>query len=184
MRKSGLQGRRGAWRRSVLFALVAATLAAACTGAPDGVTPVRFDPDRYLGTWYEIARLDHRFQRGDVAATAIYALNADGSIAVTNRGWRPDGTERSVTGRARFLGPRDVASLAVTFRWPFEGGYHVIRLDPDYQIALVSGPTRDYLWLLARTPTLPESVVQDWLAFAAGLGYPVERIIRSQPPPI
>ncbi|MDW8443032.1 MAG: lipocalin family protein [Acetobacteraceae bacterium] len=130
---------------------------AACTGVPEGVSPVRFDPDRYLGTWYEIARLDHRFQRGDVAATATYALNPDGTIAVTNRGWRPDGTERSVTGRARFLGPRDVASLAVTFRWPFEGGYHVIRLDPDYRIALVSGPTRDYLWLLSRTPTLPEA---------------------------
>ncbi len=180
---TGWGGAQGVPRRGVLLAGAMAVLAAACTGVPDGVTPVRFDPDRYLGTWYEIARLDHRFQRGDVAATATYALNADGTIAVTNRGWRPDGTQRSVTGRARFLGPRDVASLAVTFRWPFEGGYHVIRLDPEYRIALVSGPTRDYLWLLARTPTLPEPVVQEWLAFAAGRGFPVERIIRSQPPP-
>ncbi len=180
----GWEGAQGVSRRGVLLAGAVAVLAAACTGAPDGVTPVRFDPDRYLGTWYEIARLDHRFQRGDVAATATYALNPDGSIAVTNRGWRADGTERAVTGRARFLGPRDVASLAVTFRWPFEGGYHVIRLDPDYRIALVSGPTRDYLWLLSRTPTLPEPVVQEWLAFAAGRGFPVERIIRSQPPPL
>lgn len=174
----------GAWSRRGVVAAVLALGLAACTGVPEGVAPVRFDPDRYLGTWYEIARLDHRFQRGDVAATATYALNPDGTIAVTNRGWRPDGTERSVRGRARFLGPRDVASLAVTFRWPFEGGYHVIRLDPEYRIALVSGPTRDYLWLLSRTPTLPEPVVQEWLAFAAARGYPVERIIRSQPPPV
>lgn len=181
---TGWGGGQSVSRRGVLLAGAVAVLAAACTGAPDGVTPVRFDPDRYLGTWYEIARLDHRFQRGDVAATATYALNSDGTIAVTNRGWRSDGTERSVTGRARFLGPRDVASLAVRFRWPFEGGYHVIRLDPEYRIALVSGPTRDYLWLLARTPTLPDSEVEEWLAFAADLGFPVERIIRSQPPPV
>lgn len=158
-------------------------LLAACTAPPSGISPVRFEPDRYLGTWYEIARLDHRFQRGDVSATATYAANPDGTIAVTNRGWRPDGTERSVEGTARFLGPRDTASLAVSFRWPFEGGYHVIRLDPDYRIALVSGPTRDYLWLLSRTPTLPEDVVADWLGFAASLGYPVQEIVRSRPPP-
>ncbi|MFQ3622044.1 MAG: lipocalin family protein [Acetobacteraceae bacterium] len=161
----------------------ALALAAGCTAVPEGVTPVRFDADRYLGTWYEIARLDHRFQRGDVAATATYALNPDGTIAVTNRGWRPDGTERSVRGTARFLGPREVASLAVTFRWPFTGGYHVIRLDPDYRIALVSGPTRDYLWLLARTPELPEPVVEEWLAYAGERGFPVGAIIRSRPPP-
>lgn len=158
-------------------------LLAACTSPPSGITPVRFDPDRYLGTWYEIARLDHSFQRGDASATATYAANPDGTIAVTNRGWRPDGTERSVEGTARFLGDRDIASLAVAFRWPFEGGYHVIRLDPEYRIALVSGPTRDYLWLLSRTPTLPEPVIADWLETARRLGYPVDRIIRSQPPP-
>jgi apolipoprotein D and lipocalin family protein len=100
---------------------------------------------------------------------------------VTNRGWRPDGTERSVDGTARFLGDRNTASLAVTFRWPFEGGYHVIRLDPDYP--LVSGPTRDYLWLLSRTPTLPDPVIEDWLETARSLGYPTDRIIRSRPPP-
>jgi apolipoprotein D and lipocalin family protein len=88
-----------------------------------------------------------------------------------------------VNGTARFLGNRETASLAVTFRWPFEGGYHVIRLDPDYRIALVSGPTRDYLWLLSRTPSLPEPVVTDWLETARRLGYPVDRIIRSRPPP-
>jgi apolipoprotein D and lipocalin family protein len=106
----------------------------------------------------------------------------DGTIAVTNRGWQPDGTERSVDGTARFLGSRDTANLAVAFQWPFEGGYHVLRLDPEYRTALVSGPTREYLWLLSRTPTLPEPVIADWLETARQLGYPVDRIIRSQPP--
>lgn len=158
---------------------LAAGALAACTSVPSGVQPVAFDPARYLGTWYEIVRFDHRFERGLEQVTATYALNPDGTIAVVNRGVRSDtGEVREARGTARFLQGRDTASLGVTFQWPFEGGYHVIRLDPEYRIALVVGPDRDYLWLLSRTPTLPDAVVAEWLAFAEARGWPASQAIR------
>jgi apolipoprotein D and lipocalin family protein len=153
---------------------------AGCTGVPEGVEPVRgFDADRYLGTWYEIARLDHRFERGLDDVTATYVANPDGSIAVVNRGLeRGQCRRKEARGRAVFLGPRDRASLAVTFFWPFAGGYHVFALDTrDYGWALVSGPSRDYLWILARSPDLPEPVRGDLVARARALGFPVEQLI-------
>lgn len=153
---------------------------AGCTGVPDGIEPVRgFDAQRYLGTWYEIARLDHRFERGLDDVTATYAANPDGSIAVVNRGLeRSQCRWKEAQGRAVFLGPRDRGSLAVTFFWPFAGGYHVFALDErDYGWALVSGPTRDYLWVLARRPDLPDAVRTQIVARARALGFPVQDLI-------
>lgn len=159
--------------------LLSPLLAAACTSVPDGITPVRFDAQRYLGTWYEIARFDHRFERGLEQVKATYASNPDGTIAVLNEGTESDsGRVRQARGTARFLTDPGTASLGVTFQWPFEGGYHVIRLDPEYRIALVVGPNRDYLWLLSRTPTLPDPVVQDWLAFAEARDWPAAKALR------
>lgn len=163
-------------RRQMILAPLAL---AACTGLPRGLEAVRFDPQRYLGTWYEIARLEQSFQRGLTNVTATYTGLPDGRIGVANRGVRPDGTVSEVQGTARFLGARDVASLAVRFGGPFEGGYNVIRLDPEYRIALVAGPDRSFLWLLARTPTLPEPVVQDWLEFARARGFDTAAMIRT-----
>lgn len=161
--------------------LIAAALAlSACSASvPDGIAPVRFDAQRYLGTWYEIARFDHSFERGLERVSATYAANGDGSIAVTNRGFDPaKGAWREARARARFLGPRDIASLGVTFQPPFEGGYNVFRLAPDYSLALVTGNDRSYLWLLSRTPILPEVVVAEWLGHAAAQGFGTERVIR------
>ena len=169
---------RGAKSLAALVALFWAL--AGCTGVPDGVEPVRgFDATRYLGTWYEIARLDHRFERGLDDVTARYAANPDGSIAVVNRGLeRGQCRWKEAQGRAVFLGPRDRGSLAVTFFWPFAGGYHVFALDEEaYRWALVSGPSRDYLWILARSPDLPAPVRADLVARARALGFPVEQLI-------
>jgi len=167
--------------RRVLFrALAVLVLLAGCTGVPDGIEPVRgFDAQRYLGTWYEIARLDHRFERGLDDVSASYAANPDGSIAVVNRGLeRGQCRWKEARGRAVFLGPRDVGSLAVTFFWPFAGGYHVFALDErDYGWALVSGPSRDYLWILARSPDLPEAVRGELVARAGALGFSVAQLI-------
>jgi apolipoprotein D and lipocalin family protein len=168
-------------RRALL--LSSATLAAACTGLPRGLEAVRFEPERYLGAWYEIARLEQSFQRGLTNVTATYTALPDGRIGVVNRGIRPDGTISEAQGVARFLGARDVASLAVRFSGPFEGGYNVIRLDPEYRIALVAGPDRSFLWLLSRTPTLPEPVVQDWLEFARARGFDTAAMIRTPQTP-
>lgn len=154
-------------------------LVAACTSVPDGITPVRFEAQRYLGTWYEIVRFDHRFERGLEQVKATYASNPNGTIAVLNQGTESaTGRVRQARGTARFLQDPGTASLGVTFQWPFEGGYHVIRLDPEYRIALVVGPNPDYLWLLSRTPTLPDAVVRDWLAFAEARGWPAGKAIR------
>lgn len=158
-------------------------LAACSTAPPEGVRPVTgFELERYLGTWYEVARLDHRFERGLEAVTAHYALRDDGGVAVTNRGWdTAAGAWDEAQGKAFFTGDPATASLKVSFFGPFYGGYHVLALDeaaPDYGYALVSGPDRSYLWLLARAPTLPEPVYQDLVGRAGALGYPVDELIR------
>lgn len=150
------------------------------TGTPRGVEPVgNFDADRYLGKWYEIARLDHKFERGLSHVCAEYSLRKDGRIAVLNRGWNAKKQQwKEANGVARFRESRDVASLSVTFFWPFAGGYHVIALDEaEYQWALVSGPNRGYLWILARDKELPEAVRNDLVARARALDFPVDELI-------
>jgi len=162
-----------------LLLITLASLLAACAQVPDGVGPVTgFDLQRYLGTWYEVARLDHRFERGLTDVTAKYSLRDDGSVEVVNRGFDSEkGEWRDVTGKARFVGERDVASLEVSFFGPFYGGYNVVALDPGYTAALVSGPSRDYLWILAREPNPPREVVERLVARAGELGFDTGSLI-------
>lgn len=170
----------------ILFAL----LLAGCTGVPEGLQPVRdFDLERYLGTWYEIARLDHAFERGLTDVTASYSRRSDGGINVFNRGWdSAKATWREARGRAYFLKGPNVASLKVSFFGPFYGGYHVFALDPHYRWALVSGPSRDYLWILARTPNLPEPLLLELVDKARQAGFDTAKLIypthtRNSPTP-
>lgn len=163
-----------------ILAVLATVVVAGCTGTPGGVEPVGgFETERYVGTWYEIMRLDHRFERGLTNVTATYTPRADGRIGVLNRGFDPERCAwREAEGVARFRGPPDVASLAVTFQWPFAGGYHVIALEREaYGHALVSGPSRDYLWILAREPDLDPAIRDRLVGEAAALGFPVEELI-------
>ncbi len=164
-----------------LFQLIAllALLLAGCTGVPEGLQPVRgFDAERYLGTWHEIARLDHSFERGLVQVTATYAKREDGGIDVLNRGYDPvKGAWKAAEGRAYFIAEPDLASLKVSFFGPFYGGYHVFALDPDYGWALISGPTLEYLWILARHPQLPAAVLDDLLAKATSAGFDTSALI-------
>jgi apolipoprotein D and lipocalin family protein len=164
-------------RRLLLLFLV--SLLAGCTGTPPGVQPVRgFELERYLGTWYEIARLDHAFERGLTDVTATYRRRADGGIDVLNRGWdQAKGVWREARGRAYFLDGPDVASLKVSFFGPFYGGYHVFDLDPHYRWALVSGPSHDYLWILARTPELPEPLLLELVDRARRAGFATDALI-------
>jgi apolipoprotein D and lipocalin family protein len=126
------------------FLLLAVALLAGCAQIPDGVEAVGdFDAERYLGQWYEIARLDHRFERGLEKITATYTARDDGGIDVLNRGFDvAKGEWREARGRAKFAGSRDTAMLKVSFFGPFYGGYNVVDLDPEYQLALIAGPTR------------------------------------------
>ena len=152
-----------------------------CTGTPDGVTPVRdFEIDRYLGTWYELARLDHRFERGLSDVTATYRPRAAGGIEVINRGFDAEAGEwKEAKGKAFFLGDERIGMLKVSFFGPFYGGYNVIALDQaGYAWSMVAGPDRDYLWILARSPDLDPSIVEGLIQQAGALGFPVDELIR------
>ncbi len=152
---------------------------AGCVGKPQGVAPVHpFDSTRYLGKWYEIARLDHRFERGLSQVSAEYSMRDDGGIKVVNRGRRDaDGAWKETVGKAYFVERPDVGYLKVSFFGPFYGSYIVFELDPEYRYALVSGPDTSYLWLLARTPTLDADTKKRLLAKAQALGFDTSRLI-------
>ena len=151
-----------------------------CTGLPDGVEPVQsFEADRYLGKWYEIARLDHSFERGLNQVTAEYSRRDDGGIRVINRGYDSAADEwEEAEGRAYFVRADDEGYLKVSFFGPFYGAYVVFGLDHEnYQYSFVSGPDRSYLWLLARTPTVEQAVIDRFLAEAGALGFPTDELI-------
>ncbi|MFO8045668.1 MAG: lipocalin family protein [Halomonas sp.] len=164
----------------LLATLGAGLMLAGCTGIPKGTEPVTgFELDRYLGEWYEIARLDHSFERGLDCVTADYSRRTDGGVRVLNRGVKLDEGEASeAEGRAYFIGDEDVGRLKVSFFGPFYGGYNVLALDDDYQWSLVAGPDRDYLWILARTPTLPDATYRALVERAERLDFPVEELIE------
>jgi apolipoprotein D and lipocalin family protein len=124
-------------------------------------------------------RLDHRFERGLTNVTATYALRDDGSVGVLNRGLDRAACQwKEAEGRAVFQGAPDTASLSATFVWPFAGGYHVIALDQqDYDWALVSCPSRDYLWIIARRADLSPVIRSRLITQARGLFFPVDDLI-------
>jgi len=152
-----------------------------CTGVPKGLEPVSgFDGDRYMGKWYEIARLDHSFERNLSNVSAIYTAQEDKMISVVNRGFRDKtGEWKQIEGKARFIENGSIGSLKVSFFGPFYGGYHVIELDREnYSYAMVSGPSRSYLWILSRTPELDETIYSGLVSRAAELGFDTTKLIR------
>ena len=160
--------------------LALAVLLAGCLGMPEGVRPVgEFELDRYLGKWYEIARLDHSFERGLTRVTAEYSLRDDGGVRVVNRGYSAEkGEWEEAEGKAYFVESPDRAYLKVSFFGPFYGSYVVFELDrDDYQYAFVSGPDTSYLWLLARTPSVSAEILQRFTGRAAELGFDTDAII-------
>ena len=163
-----------------VWKVLTAAILGGCASAPEGLVPVTgFQADRYLGTWYEIARLDHSFERGLSKVTAEYSKRDDGSIQVVNRGYDARrGKWREARAVARFAGPADVASLNVTFFWPFSGAYHVIALDRDgYGYAMVTSSSREYLWILARQKHLDAEILSDLLARAKRWGFGTDALI-------
>ena len=155
-------------------------LLSGCVGIPDGVTPVEnFELARYLGTWYEIARLDHSFERGLSCVTAEYSLREDGGVRVVNRGYSERDREwKEAEGRAYFVDRVDQGHLKVSFFGPFYGSYIVFELDRDrYQYALVSGPDTSYFWILARRPEMDKELKQRLIATAAARGFRTDELI-------
>lgn len=158
-----------------------------CVAIPSGIEPVTgFELERYLGRWYEIARLDHAFERGLTHVTADYRRQEDGRIRVVNRGYRP-GEDRWETAEGVAVPVRaaDVGRLKVSFFGPFYGGYNIIALDRTaYRHALVCGPSRSYLWILARDPILAPAVRDDLVARARALGFATEELIMVDHKPV
>lgn len=170
---------------STLCALVASFACAA--GAGDGNAPLATVPavdlERYAGRWFEIARYPNRFQRdcaGEVTAT--YTLRNDGKIRVLNECRKADGKTKSATGTAKVADAATRAKLRVTFFWPFYGNYWIIALGKDYEYAVVGEPSRKYLWILSRTPQMPEALFNELLGAISAKGYDPARLIRTPQP--
>ncbi|MEM1144818.1 MAG: lipocalin family protein [Pseudomonadota bacterium] len=147
---------------------------------PEGVQPVTgFEAERYLGRWYEIARLDHSFERDLVSVSAEYSRRDDGAIRVLNRGFDVEDQEWSdIEGVAKFVGDEDEAYLKVSFFGPFYGSYVVFGLDREgYDYAFVSGYNNDYLWLLARETKVSSETKDAFIARAAKLGFDTQAVI-------
>ncbi len=152
----------------------------ACTAVPDGVQPVQdLELKRYLGTWYEIARLDHSFERGLEQVTATYTAREDGGVTVTNRGYSTENGEwEQATGKAYPVDNPKIGHLKVSFFGPFYTSYVIFGLDQDeYQYAFVSGPHTDYLWLLSRQPELDDDVVRRFVSEAKAAGFDTDALI-------
>lgn len=153
---------------------------AGCTGLPENVMPVSdFKLEKYLGTWYEIARLDHSFERGLTRVTADYSLRDDGGVRVLNRGYSArDRAWKEAEGKAYFANQSDQGYLKVSFFGPFYGSYVVLALDREgYQYSLVSGPDKSYLWILARHPRLDKAVLDGLIAKATTAGFDTSKLI-------
>jgi len=151
-----------------------------CVGIPENVSPVdHFRLDKYLGKWYEIARLDHSFERGLTRVTADYSLRDDGGVRVLNRGYsEKEKTWKEVEGKAYFVQRPDQVFVKVSFFGPIYGSYIVFELDHEnYQYSLVSGPDKSYLWILARDPSMKDDIKNILMAKAATLGFDTNKLI-------
>ncbi|GGF21173.1 lipocalin family protein [Hymenobacter cavernae] len=177
-------------RRPVLVAAAAtavvATSALIYSKARRAALPVvpHVDLKRYMGVWYEIARLPARFEKNCEHVTASYRLRPDGKVDVFNTCHKGDvnGPADTVKGVARVVDKQTNAKLKVSFFWPFEGDYWILELDPNYRFAVVGEPSRKYLWVLSRTPQLERSIRDRLIAKAHDLGFPVENLIFTGQP--
>jgi apolipoprotein D and lipocalin family protein len=135
-----------------------------------------FELDKYLGKWYEIARLDHRFERDMQKVTAEYSLREDGKVKVVNRGYKNEKWKKAV-GKAKFAEDKKTGFLKVSFFGPFYGAYIIYELADDYSYAFVSGDNTGYLWFLSRTPTVSEELLNKFINQAKELGFNTDELI-------
>ncbi len=172
------------WIPILVFAIAAGAAATARAATkPLDVVP-RVDIQRYLGTWYEIATIPQRFQKGCAGVTAHYSLRPDGDIDVVNvcRKNTLDGKESSIRGKAWIVDKTTNAKLKVRFFWPFTGAYWIIELDKDYQWAVVGHPDRTYYWILSRTPQMDPALYDELIRRAAAKGYDTSKIKKTLQP--
>ncbi|OPB86479.1 lipocalin family protein [Elizabethkingia occulta] len=150
-----------------------------CSNIPKNTKPIEsFDANRYLGTWYEIARFDYKFEKNLDNVTAHYSFKDNGEIKVLNSGYNTETKEwKSAIGSAKFRNDKTTAALKVSFFKPFYAGYNVIALDKDYKYALVAGQNLKYLWILSREKSIPENIKEEYLKKAQSIGYDTSKLI-------
>jgi apolipoprotein D and lipocalin family protein len=182
-------------KKTLLILAAAWSALQSMASEPLPIKPIEgFEASRYMGVWYEIARLPNWFEKDLVHVTATYTLRTDGRVDVLNAGYKKNAQGRKSTAKAvaRFAGEPDVGHLKVTFFWPFSADYIILDLDKaDYQHALVSGRSRKYLWILSRTPEMPQEQYESLVALARRHGFDTDRLYRVpqdqpaaiQPPP-
>lgn len=170
-------------KQSKIISLIVVTgiiiLFNSCASIPQKAKPVEnFEVNRYLGTWYEVARFDFRFEKDLDNTSANYTLDKKGNVIVLNSGYNFVKNKWSkADGLAKFRGDKNIAALKVSFFGPFYSGYNVIALDENYQYALIAGKNLDYLWILSRTKELPEEIKTEYLKIAEEIGYDTSRLI-------
>ena len=143
------------------------------------------DLNRYVGQWYEIARLPNRFEKKCAnSVTATYSLRTDGKIEVVNRCRKSSGDYTTAKGKAKVVDKTTNAKLKVTFFWPFYGDYWILDLGKNYEYAVVGAPNRKYLWILSRSPKMDETVYRQLLAKMAARGFKTEQMIKTPHPEI
>ena len=165
----------------ITFLMFTGFAAMALEGRKDDLDVVpSVDLNRYVGRWYEIARLPNGFQKKCAdTVSANYTLRADGKIEVLNRCRKASGEFTTAKGKAKIVDKKTNAKLKVTFFWPFYGDYWILDLGPNYEYAVVGEPDRKYLWILSRSPQMDEALFQELLQKMAGKGFDTEKIIRT-----
>ena len=164
---------------AALSGLILVARSATSRPIPDGLQAVKpFDKSKYLGTWYEIARLDYRYERNLDNVSATYTLKDNGTIRVDNKGYnyKKQKWQESI-GKAKPSGDPNEGRLKVSFFGPFYAAYNIIAIDDNYKYALVAGKNTDYLWLLSREKTMPEDVKNKYLDIARKAGYKVDELV-------
>ncbi|ANQ19343.1 lipocalin family protein [Vibrio natriegens] len=150
-----------------------------CTSKPEGIEPIQnFELKPYLGKWFEIARLDHSFERGLSNVTAEYELREDGGVTVINRGYsQEEQSWKQAEGKAYFVDEPSTGHLKVSFFGPFYSSYIIFELGEDYDYAFISGYNRDYLWLLSRQPQVDSATLERFKQVARDKGFAVGELI-------
>jgi apolipoprotein D and lipocalin family protein len=168
-------------RKFTLLTLIVIILTGfnSCATLPKGAVPINtFDKERYLGTWYEIARLDFKYEENLNNTTAEYSLNKNGTLKVDNKGYHTKEEQwKQSIGKAKFVSDENIGMLKVSFFGPFYGGYNVIAIDPDYKYALIAGSSLKYLWLLSRDTSMPDEIKNNYLKMAKAIGYNTAALI-------
>lgn len=151
-----------------------------CKTTQDLPTVEEVDINKYLGVWYEIARLPNSFEKGLECVTATYSLKSNGKIEVLNKGHHIEKERVSKTAKGTAWVPDNSypGRLKVTFFWPFSGSYYIMSLDENYQYALVGDPSRKYLWVLSRTKVLDDAIYSKLMDHAKSNGFDVDQVIK------